>query len=796
MARKKQLSDEIKGLLKQVVDTCDKEDRSVRERQIRTWRRLKLAWEGFQRVWYSEVAHDWRIWDEQQLGEDSDQSYYDKPVNVLRAYLETVIAALSVTVPPVKCYPDDADNTLDLATARAGDKIAQLVYRHNDVPLLWLHALFIYCTEGMIACYSYPREDTKYGTYDEKKYEEEEIDGEVVTCPECGYRMEERPLNPAMSLEVKQDKEDEFMPYFESEEPEPELEGLTPEEIMGQGEMCPACGSVVMPEVIQDTFIVTRLVGVTKHPKTRMAMEVYGGLYVKVPNYARSQEECPYLIYSYETNYVNSLEKYKHLRNNDKLRRAAESRTSAGSYDQYDQWGRLSPQYQGEYPENVVTEKHAWLRPAAFNFLPEEDADKLREEFPNGTKVSFVNDEFAEACQDVLDDSWTLTRNPLSDFIHHDPLGLLLMSIQEITDDLISLTVQTIEHGIGLTFFDPAVLNQKAFEQTEVVPGGMFPATPKSGKTMGDGFHDVKTATLSGEVLPFFQQIQSLGQLVSAALPSLFGGQLEGSETASQYAMSRSQALQRLQNVWKMLTMWWKTVFGKVIPMYIKEVKDDERDVQKDNDGNFINILIRKAELEGKIGKVELEANENLPMTWMQVKDVVMALLQSGQPEILRIIGAPENLHMIRNAIGLTDFYIPDHDEVIATYDDIKLLLNSEPMIMPPDPMQEQLAMEQGLPPSPPMEVPSIEPEQDIDNHVLRFDICRKWLISEAGRQAKIDNEVGYRNVLLYARMHLSMIPPPPMALDTTGAGNPEKPTNPSLKNAPIQGEESVATIQ
>ena len=140
---------------------------------------MKLFWEGFQNVWYSEVAHDWRIWDEAQ-DQNTDQGYYDKPVNVFRAYLESIIAALSIIVPPVKCYPDDADNSLDLITARAGDQIAKLLYRHNDVELLWLHSLFIYCTEGMVGCYSYVDKNEKYGTYEEKEYKDENVNPRVM----------------------------------------------------------------------------------------------------------------------------------------------------------------------------------------------------------------------------------------------------------------------------------------------------------------------------------------------------------------------------------------------------------------------------------------------------------------------------------------------------------------------------------------------------------------------------------------------------------------------------------------
>src|SRR5262245_5900087 len=130
-----ELDDKTSRLLKQVVDHFDAEDRAVRERQIRVWRRLKLLWENIQHTYYSEVAHDWRVPDFDTTG-GSDQANYDKPVNIFRAYLESIIAALSINVPPVTCYPDDADNPLDIVTAKAGDKIAELIFRHNDAPLL------------------------------------------------------------------------------------------------------------------------------------------------------------------------------------------------------------------------------------------------------------------------------------------------------------------------------------------------------------------------------------------------------------------------------------------------------------------------------------------------------------------------------------------------------------------------------------------------------------------------------------------------------------------------------------
>lgn len=483
------ISDKEKALLAEVRDHFDKEDTAIRERQIRTWKRLKLMWEGFHRIWYSEVAHDWRIWDDANTTDsESNQAYYDKPINVFRAYLESIIAALSVTVPPICCYPDDADNTLDLATAKAGDKIAELLFRHNNVNILWLHALFIFCTEGMVACYTYPYEDEKYGTYDEKEYEDTTEEVENVTCPNCGYLLEERPLTER-EITIKENKPDEFNAYAnedDGEAPQTQEEQILGNEEIATGmmpgmeEMCPACGQLVTPEVTQESFVVTRLVGITKKPKTRICMEAYGGLYVKISNYAKKQSDCPYLIFSYETHFSNAVERYAHLHAKKNQLSAQKIKSNTGAQDPYEQWGRLNPQYQGEYPENNVTIRNCWFRPSAFNVLNnEEDVKRMKELFPDGVKAVWVNDEFAEACEENLDDCWTLTHNPMSDFLHHDPLGLLLVSIQEITNDLISLILQTIEHGIGQAFADPGVLNFDAYRQMESIPGGIYEAIPK-----------------------------------------------------------------------------------------------------------------------------------------------------------------------------------------------------------------------------------------------------------------------------------------------------------------------------
>ena len=795
------VNDEEKRLLKQLVDHFDDEDRAVRDRQIRTWRRLKLLWENIQNVYYSEVAHDWRVPETERAGADSDQGFYDKPVNVYRAYLESIIAALSITVPPVVCYPDDADNPLDLSTAKAGNKIAELVFRHNDMPLLWIHALFVFVTEGMTACYSYPKESEEYGTYDEKKYEEQTEEHEVSSCPFCHAEMGDELTNPNDAQAAAMAKVESDALKMQPEEPEEEEDEFMPEGPELEHEECSSCGRLVIPQKEQKSFTVTRLVGVTSKPKSRICMEVYGGLFVKVPIWARSQAECSYLIYSYETHYANVLESYPDLHGIIQKGQA--------NYDLYEQWGRTSPQYRGEQPINNVTVRNCWFRPAAFNILNKDECDEMKKKYPDGVKAVIVNDQVADACNEALDDCWTITQNPLSDFIHFDPLGLLLTSIQDITNDLISLVLQTVEHGIPQTFADPKVLNFDSYRNSEVIPGGIYPATPKAGKSLSDGFYEVRTATLSQEVLPFAEKVQQMGQMVSGALPSLFGGQMSGSRTASEYSMSRAQALQRLQSTWKMLIMWWKNVFGKVIPMYIKEMKDDEKQVKKDEFGNFINVFIRMSELEGKIGSVEIEANENLPITWNQQKDAIMELFNINNETITETLGSAENLPYLKRAIGLTDYIIPGEDDRQKQYEEIQQLINSEPIEMPPDPMAIQQAQMNGMPPPPPQSLPSVQVEPDVDDHIIEADICRRWLVSDAGRLCKLENPSGYQNVLLHLKMHNDTAVQKQVEMQqkqmlVQSGGQPQQMMpqgpqgQPPQPNAGVQmsGEQNVPTIQ
>jgi len=111
--------------------------------------------------------------------------------------------------------------------------------------------------------------------------------------------------------------------------------------------------------------------------------------------------------------------------------------------------------------------------------------------------------------------------------------------------------------------------------------------------------------------------------------------------------------------------------------------------------------------------------------------------------------------------------------------------------------------MMMGMPPPPPQELPSIEADFDVDNHPLEADICRRWLVGDAGRLCKLENPSGYKNVLLHMKMHkdmdmqkqmqqaMQMQPPAP-----AGPGGPAQQPPEANAGVPLEEGQNVPTIQ
>jgi hypothetical protein len=685
---------------KLLVDTRNKyfsEDQGFRQRHLRKLKKADLYWEGEQRIFWDDSSEDYRSintlslteWDQYGL------SAFDRVINIYRPLGESVIAALTIELPNVKFFPNDADNPNDVQKARAHSLIVDLLQRHTKAPLLLIKALTVAYNQGMIAAYCYLHQDAKYGSY---SYEESK------------------------------------------EETTEELDPLT-------GMMTPTTKTVV------ERF---------KDDKSRVCIDIYGALNVQVPAWVRYQKDTPYLRFSFE----------QHV----SLVRAA----YAGGDTEEDRelFDKIKPDYYGEnYDERAARQKDhddthqlctievIWYRPWALAIHNNEEFKFLRDKYPKGCKVVICNrDLVLERTEEALDDHWSLSFPIYSETIHQLPMGAGAIEIQELRNDGVNLADQTLRQAIPETFASPDVLDFNAYAKAPKKPGQVFKTKPiPVTASIGSGFHTLKTATLSDGLDVYIGRLDADGQFVTGAFPSVYGGPSEsGSKTASEYAQSRSQALQRLSTSWKMVSFLWSDTYFKASNLYAEYLKETQQDEKfaKALGSQYVNVWIRHSELDGDLGEVTPEASENFPITGAQKADLIRDMIKQGDDAIRNVLFHPENAELVAITLGVPELYIPGAD------DRNKQLWEIQELIMgAPTPSQVQAGQ---------ME-PSVLPDFDVDDHQVHIDVLKAYLVGAVGIQLNKDNEEGYANCIAHLKLHIFMQQMKAQELNATAPGEPDK---------------------
>lgn len=675
--------DEVAGFLWDLTKKFEDEDEEAHRNFFNQAVLGEFYWNNRQHI-YKDFLDSGNL--EAYKYEDDDESDL-YTANIYRPNGESIIAAMAIDLPQVNFYPDDADVADDVTTANAYARIAGLIQKHNKAHTLITRALQILYNQSFVAFYNYNRESPKYGTYKKPRFEEVSQTKTVPVCPNCNAKV---------------------------------LDDTPPI-------TCETCGYVFeQPAASQETETFPTIVGYTDEPKTREVIHAFGPLHVKCGPYIQTQDDTPYVILKFERH--PAIGKYQFNKFKDEIGKNR-AYTATSEYErQY-----RAELYKGEY-DHLDTWVCVWLRPAVYETI--EDNDKLYQHlvtnYPKGIAVTFINGVMVDSRDEDLDDHWTICENPLGTFINSEPIGKACIPVQDATNELVNLSMDTIKHGIPQTFISSDLINFNAYKQMEVKPGMAIPANSlPAGRSINDMMATTRTATLSQEVDNVYNKLTQLSQLTTGAFPSIYGGVVQGSRTASEYAQSRAQALQRLSLTWNMLKQVWADVMAKACVSFANNMRDDERDVTKDG-SSFINNWIRRAELTGKIGKVEPEPDEQLPTSWAQQRDVIMRLIEMNSPMINELLMQPTNAYTVKNAMGFREIEIPGYKDRIKQLMEIDELLKSQPI----------------------GESPSVQIDFDLDDHVTEAQVCRDFLVSEQGLMLKNTSPAAYHNVYLHFMQH------------------------------------------
>lgn len=737
--------EDLQKALMDILHNFDRVEESTRNYNIRIWKHCENYWHHIQNTYWSEYANDWRTPEnfykynpEVQL-DDVDL----KIVNIYRAHGESIVAALSVGTPAVAFFPDDADSPDDINTSKAKSKISKMIERQNKAKLLLMRMVYILFNQGFVAVHNYSHESEEYGTIQVPIKKSRKTYFTNLLCSSCAEKLET--LGPDLDGPIKLTPEQESTPVT-----------------------CPSCENSGIPipdEEVQDTEYNE---GYDEKAKCRQKLVPYGPLNVKVSSYAYEQRSIGILVLDKEQTLAKAQEMYPNI--------AGQMRTGPLT-DDTAVTARMPNAIYDNYTQGMVTTRQCWIRPYQFNSYsktgnPHEDpiVKELKKIFPDGVCFHAVNDKYAESYKESLDSSWSLSFNPLSRYIHADPIGLGLIPIQDMKNSMVNISLQSVEFGIPETFVDPAVLDFEAYKNQRGGPGITFPIKPAlPGQDISKSFFERKPSTLTDEAGRLESRIDADGQFISGDYPSIYGGPNSG-DTAAEYSMSRQQALQRLSTTWTILTFLWADVMDRAVDGYISNLKEDERYVEQ-LDSNFINIWIKKSELTGKTGGCYPESSEQFPISWPQQREILMNLIQLQNPMIESVMQDPNNSTKVASLLGLPDFIIPGDQDRRKQLDEISKLIQEEPNPpAPPDEMNPQ-----GMPPS-----SSIQPEEKVDDHMVHIQACKYWMNSEVGQYFKENKPGAYMNVMLHMEEHDMMMQMQAMQAmgPSMGASDPNQPTN------------------
>jgi len=608
-----------------LITIAEEEDKDLRIPLVNIYKRNTYYFNNIQNIFFDPIARDYRnintVLEELQKNGINGNV---KIINVYRAWIESIIAALSVETPTVEFAPEDADNPDDVESAKAFENIGKLISQKNAAALLLIKALVILMNKGTIFGHNRYKYDPSYGTFESAgKTVQKEVKEVDYRCPGCGELLESAV---------------------------PSGEGIAPMMFT-----CESCGMESPGEPTERIDVVDEVVEWDNTPKGMSLLEIYGPTEVKAPLYAHSQAEMGYIILRIDDNIAKFRAEYQESLGEDEIL------TDKMDLDSYERWGRLPPEYLGEFPKHMATVRHCYFRPWYYYTLEDvEKRDILLQKYPNGLRASIIGDTIVEKEHTDFDREWTVSEDPRAEFIHAEPAGNAIIPVQDAENDIFNLGLQSIEFGIPETFVHPKTVNLKKYSESQAMPGMMSPAMPYApDRALADGFHTIKTATMSGEYSTFAQGLQSRGQLVSGALPSLFGGQsVAGSKTADEYRQSRAQALQRVQIPWRTIKVFWNKFIYKGSVQYAENLQSDEKFQEKRN-GSYINIWIYKSSLLGKVGQVEPDMNETLPSSWAQKRDFITKMIEMKDDTVHAILLHPNNSEVMRKYTGLPDLYIP-----------------------------------------------------------------------------------------------------------------------------------------
>lgn len=725
-----ELPDRIQNAFKELVRLAELESDPFRRPHIRQWLEAEQFWMGNQYPIWSEREFNFRTPFEYALRENrlDEQPIYEYVINIYQAYGLSVIAALAQRLPKVRFSPKSATSEIDLATSKAASDVADLIEKNNRLRIMAIREAYLLWTQGVYASFVRFVRDKAYGTTPEPVIENSlvEIAPDRHLCPNCGN---EDPTDSGG-----------FAPTSPSN--------------------CSQCGEAVgdadfMPAEHAE---VPTISSYRDKPNGQEKISIYGAMNVKVMPYVNEASETGYLFLVEEVHKSALRATYPDKRNAIGKYTGGNGPTTLSEGDSYEKNARMSlanapaPYGAGRISMSVhtATYKRCWFRPWFFQALEDEDlADELMQMFPTGAYCAFADGVFLEAYEEDVDEHWTVCKAMPGVGMYTQAIGGSTMPLQKQINDAANIVQEHIDFGSAPpVLFDARYISGEALKNQRMRPATYVPVATKGAgqqKSLRDMIFQPEIH-LDANIYGYGRSIIELVQVVSGAMPSIFGGPTKGNETATGQQMSRDQSLGKLQLFWSAVKQHHADSMMQAVNVFRENRTEDVELSIFGKSKTYTSKYIRLGDLQGNV-VAEPEADEDFPASWSDIRTNLLSMMEipGAAPVVLQILMHPSNAPIFRKFIANPDIVLPMEDNREKQYREIDMLLLSPPVQGPPTmtPMG----------PQPGPFVSTVPPDVLADDHDAHIMAAQEWAVKD-GVDIKMINPAGYANVMAHIMDH------------------------------------------
>lgn len=708
-----------------------------------------------------------------QASPTEDLSLYRFATNFYQMLGFAFVAALSAQVPKTRFLPENAEREEDIATARAASRVQEIIERQNHIKSLHKQGLlFLWMAGSYFRHTRYIVDSDRAGTHKEPVVETKKINvlPARFVCKQCGHENpQERLQATGHRLEQRQDqnyktlnaKETGQQRNTERENETPEQPEITTEigskpQSGDNAAICRTCGN---PLSDNDFFPAEQIEVpvITEHkemPNGMVAMTLYSALMVDAAPYAKNLRETPILNVDEEVDIASLRASYpkqwEALRTSlgPMLSEAQNERTARQMV--YSESGARSNFIQDLMP----TLSRSWIQSWAFNYIEnQETARKLKKIFPKGCLLVNVGDLFLEAREARLTDEWSWAGTIQETFGLFPPaVGDAAIPLQERINDVANITHEYMDRlAAGMVLYNSNLIDGEALNAKPMLPGILNPVKMKQtasamGNRLEDAIVQVK-AEIDANIYSYADKLVFTAQLISGTPPQIFGG------AGDPHIETMGGQQQQLSTAMGKLSLFWDNVRDEhahaaeiAVKCAQENMTEDWISVSTDESGKYRNDYVRLDEMEGSIHAYP-ETDQSFPMTWQEVKAFWDKLIEFGSsgknPYINAIMDEPANQEQIATWTGVPGLVVPGRDMRNKVLRTIDLLMQQKAI---------RCAAEGGHGPgSVPLEVPSIQPDKELDDMDVIAKTVRQW--AQKNFDKKDENPEGFRNVILYYKM-------------------------------------------